>query len=359
MPQVRCALRVSDMFLYTVLLIVLMMFFLLYADNLSLVFLSAAVLMLPVFYSMLIYTRKRIRIISCGERIKCIKGSKAEIAFRVENNSSLPVSAVKMIFKVRYVPGGEDKFYYVSVPLPAKTSQTVSVKADSAVCGRMECSISSVKICDCLHIFGIGMHEAEDLKVYADFLPDGSLRLSPETEEMLSVKESIGGEADFTSNISQELDELRPYSDGDRLNRVAWKLSGRNGSDDLIVRDSSVRRESVYLLVMDIDSAKGDLNETDRLYELFADAAEVMYSHEISFDSVKADGDILKNVSAGDKSEECIGSVYGDFAGIDSICRNIANRRYDKIILAAAGDSSHTAEKLTEAYGAREALILK
>lgn len=315
--------------------------------------------MLPVLYSTLVYTKKRIRIISCGERIKCVKGSKAEITFRVENNSALPVSAVKMIFKVRYVPGGEDKLYYVSVPLPAKSSQIVSVKADSAICGRMECRIASVKICDFLHIFNISKHEAEELKAYADFLPDGSIRLSPETEEMLSVKESIGGEADFSSNIRQELDELRPYKDGDKLNRVAWKLSGRNGSDDLTVRDSSVRRESVYLLVMDIDSAKGDPNEIDRLYELFANAAEVMYRHEISFDSVKADGDILKNISAGDKSEECIDSMYGDFAGTDSICRNITNRRYDKIILAASGDSSGAAEKLTEAYGAREALKLR
>lgn len=347
------------MFLYTVLLIVLVMFFLLYANNLALVFLSAAALMLPLLYSGLIYTKKRIRIISCGERIKCVKGSRAEAAFRVENNSRLPVSAVRMIFKVRYVPGGEDKLYYVSVPLPAKSSQIVSVKVDSEICGRMECSIASVKICDCLHIFGSNIHEAEALKAYADFLPDGSIRVSPEIEELLSVKESIGGEADFTPNISYELDELRPYKDGDKLNRVAWKLSGRNGNDELTVRDSSVRRESVYLLVMDIDSAEGDPVETDRLYELFYHAAEIMCSHEISFDSVKADGEILKNVSAGDKSEECIASMYGDFAGTESICGNTSNSRYDKIILAASGDSSGTAEKITEAYGAREALILK
>lgn len=344
--------------MYFFLIIGLVFFFLLYADDLSLIILAAAVLLPPVLFVMLLYARGKIRITPCDETVRCVKGSETEIQFKAENSSLIPVSAVKLIVKVRFIPGTEEESYYVSVPLPAKSSQYVGVKIKSEVCRRAEISVVSVKVCDYLHLFKLRKRDAEQLRAAADFLPDGSTRISPDTEEQLSVKESISGEADFSSFMQQEFDDLRPYRDGDKLNRVAWKLSGKT-NDDIIVRDSSSRRESVYLLVMDIHSAKDDPAEIDRLYELFGSAAEVMCSHEISFDSVKADGSILKNISAADRLDECIASVYGGSADIDSICRNVTNRRYDKIVLAAAGDCSDTADKLIKAYGAREALIIK
>ncbi|MGN1415831.1 MAG: DUF58 domain-containing protein [Oscillospiraceae bacterium] len=346
-------------FLYPVILIVLVFFFILYNDDLSLIILIAAAVFPLVLLIALLYEKRKIKIEMVPLNPQTAKGENAEAAFILKNTSVFPVSAAKMTIVCRYVPFGDEQRQQITVPVPAMGKQTLTIKLRSDHCCRVECSAEQIRIYDFLHLFSVKIKSADLSFVYTDFVPNGDASLEPSVLAQLSVKENVSGEANLgaVSFNRQEYDELREYRDGDKLNRIAWKLSGKTG-DELIVRDSSSKSEPVYLLLLDIYSAEGSPVTADKLYELFYTAAETMCSHEIMFDSFRADGTLLENISVTDGFSECISGIYGNFRSMDSIIENSKNKRYDKIVYVTASDDKAQLNEAIKKFGAREAVVI-
>ncbi|MGN0696198.1 MAG: DUF58 domain-containing protein [Oscillospiraceae bacterium] len=287
------------------------------------------------------------------------KGEGAEAAVILRNTSVFPVSAAKMTIVCRYLPFGGEQRRQITVPVPAKGRQTLTIKLSSEYCRRVECTAEQIRIYDFLHLFSMTIRSSDIPVVYTDFVPKGDAALEPDVQAQLSIKENVSGEANLgaVSFNRQEYDELREYRDGDKLNRIAWKLSGKTG-DELIVRDSSSKSEPVYLLLLDMYSAGESSRTADRLCELFYTAADTMCSHEIMFDCFRADGTLLENISVTDGFSECISGIYGNYHRIEDIIENSKNKRYDKIVYVTASEERGCVNAAIKKFGAREAVVI-
>ena len=346
-------------FLYPVILIVLVFFFILYNDNLSLIILIVAAVFPVILLISLLCVRRRIKMEIIPPSPQTQKGGSADAAIILRNTSVLPVSAAKMTIVCRYLPFGEQQRQQITVPVPANGKQTLTIKLSSEYCRRVECTAEQIRIYDFLHLFSMKVRSSDLSFVYTDFVPNGEASLEPAVQSQLSVKDNVSGEANLgaVSFNKQEYDELREYRDGDKLNRIAWKLSGKTG-DELIVRDSSSKSEPVYLLLLDIYSAEGSPRTADRLCELFYTAADTMCSHEIMFDSFKADGTLLENISVTDGFSECISGIYGNYHRIEDIIENSKNKRYDKIVYVTASEERSSVNAAIKKFGARDAVVI-
>lgn len=346
-------------FFYTVILIVLVFFFVLYKDDLSLILLIAAAALPVLLLIVLLFQIRKIKVEMLPPAPQTAKGESAEALIVLKNSSVFPVSAAKMTIVCKYVPFGGEQRQQITVPVPSSGKQTLTVKISSDYCRRVECSAAQVKIYDFLHLFSVKLKCDEFSCVYTDFVPNGDVPLEAGVQSQLSVKENVSGEANLnTMNFNrQEFDELREYRDGDKLNRIAWKLSGRTG-DELIVRDSSSKSEPIYLLVLDIFSAENDPRTADRLYELFYTAADTMCSHEILFDSFKADGSLVENISVTDGFSDCVSGIYGNYRDAGFLIENSKNKRYDKVVFVTASKNNSAVNSAVKKFGAREAVVI-
>lgn len=346
-------------FFYFVILIVLVFFFVLYKDNLSLILLIAAAVLPLVLLVILLWQVRKLRVDMISPALRTEKGESTEAEIVMTNSSFFPVSAAKLTIICRYVPFGGEQRQQITVPVPSSGKQTLTVKISSDNCCRAECMTAQVKVYDLLHLFSVKLRCSELSCVYTDFVPRGDVPLEPGVQAQLSVKENVSGEANLSAvNFNrQEFDELREYRDGDKLNRIAWKLSGKTG-DELIVRDSSSKSEPVYLLIMDLYSAENDPRTADRLYELYYTAADTMCSHEILFDCFKSDGSLLENISVTDGFSDCISGIYGNYRDARFLIENSKNKRYDKIVFVTASKDNSAVNSAIRKFGAREAVVI-
>ncbi len=347
-------------FIYIALIAGLYLFFLLYKEDLSLVIFLSCLILPAVLFVFILFISGKVGIISAGMKESVKKGDNAKICISVRNGSFFPVSAAQLSILIKKEPLGLCELQKVTMPLPARSTENVTVSLGTNHCGRIVCEIKELRIYDVLALTSLKIKKAAGVYASVDFLPAGNIPLDSGCSGQLSVRESISGEASFSSRgkISDEYDELRDYRDGDKLNKVAWKLCGKQGDpDSYIVRDSEKGREAVYLLIADVYSAK-DEKKLDTLYELFYTAADTMCSHEIAFDSIKADNTILENISLTDNFSECIEGIYGENSSLDEIASNPKNKRYDKIVLVTADKNTPAADKLRLAYAARETVIV-
>lgn len=190
------------------------------------------------------------------------KPARAVITLSVENrNRILPVT--KGIARVRYVnPFSGDKGKMkirFSVDAGRKRDRRIPVVMNN--CGNVAITVEKVRIYDYLNIFAwtIGKHfETQDILV----LPPvkeiylGKDRWYNETNED-SDRFSIYKKGDDPSEIF----DIRGYADGDKIQRIHWKLSSKTG--ELMVKEGSLPLTKEIHIFIDL-CAKGSREERNQ-----------------------------------------------------------------------------------------------
>lgn len=211
------------------------------------------------------------------------KPAKAVITLSVENrNRILPVT--KGIARVRYenpFSGDKGKMKIrFSVDAGKKRDRRIPVVMDN--CGNVAITVEKVRIYDYLNIFAwtIGKHfETQDILV----LPPvkdmylGKDRWYNETNED-SDRFSIYKKGDDPSEIF----DIRGYADGDKIQRIHWKLSTKTG--ELMVKEGSLPLTKEIHIFIDL-CAKGSREERNRNINLLVQGtysiAMFMIEHHI------------------------------------------------------------------------------
>ena len=167
------------------------------------------------------------------------KPARAAITLSVENKSHL-LPVTKGIAKVRYenpFSGDKGKMKIrFSVDTGKKRDRRIPVVMDN--CGNVSITVEKVRIYDYLNIFAwtIGKHfETQDVLVL------------PPTKEMYLGKDKWYNETSADSDRfstykkgddPSEIFDIREYADGDKIQRIHWKLSSKTG--DLMVKEGSL-----------------------------------------------------------------------------------------------------------------------
>ncbi len=333
--------------LYLLLLCGLFLFYLLYSDDLSFIILLSAAFTPVLMFIQLVYTRSRIKFSAAAVSNNIRKGENSSVEITVENPTIFPMSLAKLNIRCTSFPSGVNEIRRVTVPLPAKSTHTLSITVYSPYCQKIECTVTKITLYDMLHLLSLEKKQTFFNSVSVDFIPEGGFPIDAETAGRLEMPSVSSDTIPKKRNVQiPEYDELREYREGDKMNRIAWKLSGRTGSDELIVRDSGNLSSAAVLIAADTASAK-DEKTADRIFECFYRAAHILIEHDKCFDSISADGKMILNVSSENEADECIIRSYGKPISAESAADAAQKRRYDEVyIVTAESPDSGTAEKI-------------
>lgn len=234
--------------------------------------LMGLIVTIPVFmFAFLLVQRTRVSVTvdsknPLAEKDAIDKPARAVITLSVENRSRL-LPVTKGIAKVRY----ENPFSGDKGKMKIRFSVDTGRKRDRRIpvvmynCGNVAITVEKVRIFDYLNIFAwtIGKHfETHDVLVLPPVkeMVLGKDRWYNETSED-SDRFSLYKKGDDPSEIF----DIRGYADGDKIQRIHWKLSSKTG--ELMVKEGSLPLTKEIHIFVDL-CAKGEREERNHIVNL-------------------------------------------------------------------------------------------
>lgn len=228
------------------------------------VVLFLAFLVLPVFLKAAVLWMRRSLTVTLSTAFTDER-TKREVRYQISarNRSFLPITAcqVTLLCKNRMVGGHESQTVRFSVP--ARGRRLVQGTVSSAHYGSFQLSATRIKVYDWFWLFH------SNLKA----LPPVSFLLWPPAEEisaqpLLSAQSGADVQRYSTERKGDDPSELfgvREYQEGDRQQRIHWKLSSKMGN--FMVKEFSLPIANAVTLVVEL-SADEDAFLLDGLLEL-------------------------------------------------------------------------------------------
>ncbi len=239
---------------YLVLLVLVGILSILYDTYyLSIIFLALGAV--PFFMFALLgylYCRLSVSMLSVVHVAK--KGDVVPISVLVDNPTIFPISNLRLQLSYRnsYSPVTYKKSFLVSIDSNTKASVICNLLSEYA--GNLEVSLCGVRIYDYLKLFSLKKRLKGELKVAV--LP---VYYELSESQLLSRSSSLS-ESDYFSSVKSgddpsEVFAIREYREGDRQQRIHWKLSRK--FDQLMIKEFSDPLNCSILLFADLSIPKG------------------------------------------------------------------------------------------------------
>ncbi|MDE6709969.1 MAG: DUF58 domain-containing protein, partial [Oscillospiraceae bacterium] len=254
---------------YIILTIFIGIFHILYKGDLSFIILAFLFALPVVMFIILAIQVRLLRISVSSDNAVSERGKAASIRVILHNRSVLPIAACKISVKYRSIymsdvsSKSSDEKYSITIPVKQRTVETVSLSLTPDHCGVVEFHIKNIKITDFLgfSFFFRRIGFSDKIIVLPNAFPmNGSLE-----NGIVNGSESNTFSTVRAGDDPSEIFQLREYRDGDRHNRIHWKLSSR--SESFIVKELSQPVNSKILLLCDF-SGCGDAGQTDMIFDM-------------------------------------------------------------------------------------------
>lgn len=247
-------------FLYFIFMVAAAIFYPMFKDDLSFILLLCLTIFPEVMLVLLLIARRKIKVeIVVPNRLSSRENG---FAFRmtVENKSVIPISCCGV--KVAYRMRGSEKYsvYNMSFPIRSRRSESVAVSFKTEHSGILEYKIKKLRIYDYIGLTSVGLKCADSegaliLPVDYDYsAADGRSAFEDDLGEYYLQKNGCG----------DDVIGLREYRDGDRMNKIHWKLSSR--CNTLIVKELDENVSRRIMIIPDIESCK-NADERDAVYD--------------------------------------------------------------------------------------------
>lgn len=321
---------------YIILTIFIGIFHILYKGDLSFIILAFLIALPAVMFIILAIQVRLLRINVSSDNAVSERGKAATVRVILHNRSVLPIAACKISLKYRCVYMADvsakptDEKYTITIPVKQSTTETVSISLTPDHCGVVEFCIKSIKITDFLgfsFLFRkIGF--ADRIVVLPNAFPmSGSLE-----NGIVSGSESNIFSTVKSGDDPSEIFQLREYRDGDRHNRIHWKLSSR--SESFIVKELSQPVNSKILVLCDF-SGCGEADSTDMIFDMAMTLSSFFIRNGTVHTLAAAFDDCtLFNADISNDNE-----LYAAFMGL---CTNIGRLNRSQVIAEIASIADNT-----------------
>lgn len=258
-------------FLYIFLTLAIGFFHILYKGDLSFIIFAFMIVLPVVTFVITAVQTKLLKIAVSSDNTVSERGKAASVNVVLRNRALLPIAACKISGKYRCVYMSEKsekaayEEYSISVPVKQRSEETVSITITPDHCGEVEFYIKKARISDFLGFSSL----------FRKINFSGKITVLPNAFPMNAELESgvAGGlESDIFSpskagDDPSEIFQLREYRDGDRHNRIHWKLSSR--SESFIVKELSQPVNSKIMILCGFSCGGGDLaNSADGVFNM-------------------------------------------------------------------------------------------
>ncbi len=190
------------------------------------------------------------------------KGDRLPITVKLNNPTEFPISFVKIF--LTYQNSYSDRIFKKNfiIPIDAKTGTSVTCTLYSECAGNLLVSVDCVRVFDYFKLFSLKKKVNKTAKV-------AILPRYYELTEFSATKNALIVESDSyhptkKGDDPSEVFEIREYREGDRPQRIHWKLSSK--VDQLMIKELSYPLNSSILIFLNLCVPKGET----RLYYMDA-----------------------------------------------------------------------------------------
>lgn len=240
---------------YIVLTVSIGVFHILYKGDLSFILLVFLIAMPAVMFIILCIQTKLLKVkVTCVNSVS-ERGSPALLKVTLHNRSLLPMAACRVAVRYKPVFSAEklpEEICGMTVPINPRSSGTVSLSLVPGHCGAVELYAKSIKITDLLGL--TFLYKRVSYRDKTVILPGASpMNAEIESSPVSGAENSVFSDAKPGDDPS-EIFALREYRDGDRMNRIHWKLSSR--TESFIVKELSLPVSSKILVLCDFSGCE-------------------------------------------------------------------------------------------------------
>ncbi|MBQ6033976.1 DUF58 domain-containing protein [Ruminococcus sp.] len=265
--------------LFIILIIVCICFYVLYVWDFALILLIV-IAALPVIMFITTYITKKLITVEFAVKDKNVsKGKDFPVQLVVTNRSIFPIGKAEAHIEYYNVFSDQISAFDLYLPIQPKNSQRITFQLSSKFCGVIKIRSARLNIYDPLRLFRF--RTAKNICTDIAVMPEGH---------------EIGGIVHYTDRVNEESDvfseykpgddpsevfDLREYNQGDKLNRIHWKLSSKK--DDFIVKDYSLPIDvpcSVFLDLKCYEKSNLTLPVFDTLIETMISLSQFLLENE-------------------------------------------------------------------------------
>lgn len=239
---------------YLLLMAVVGLLTILYDQYIMGMILATAFALPALLFVILSYTSRRITANLLTTIHVVNKGEIIPVTVKLDNPTSFPISNLTICISYHnsYAKKRHKKEFHVSVD--RKTNTTVICNMISEYTGSLQVSLNYIRIYDYVQLFSRKkkIHEENTIAV----MP----RLHEITESIILNSNKMFVESDQYSNVKggddpSEVFAIREYREGDRPQRIHWKLSVKQ--DQIMIKDFSEPLNCSILILANLNIPKG------------------------------------------------------------------------------------------------------
>ena len=238
--------------LFIILIIVCLCFYVLYVWDFSLILLII-IAALPVIMFIITYIAKRNITVEFAVKDKNVpKNKDFPVQLVVTNDSIFPIGKAEAHIEYYNVFSNQVSAFDLYLPIQANNSQRITFQLSSKFCGIIKIRSAYLNLYDPLRIFRF--RTAKNIRTDVAVMPEGH-----EISGIVHYTDRVNEESDVFSEYKpgddpSEVFDLREYNQGDKLNRIHWKLSSKK--DDFIVKDYSLPIDVPCSIFLDLKCYK-------------------------------------------------------------------------------------------------------
>lgn len=238
---------IKSKLIYILILIALILFFILFVDNASLLILILASVfpIMQIFF--LFKISRNITATLTAENAAVEKNIESKIVVNITNRSILPVSCAVATLKITNTLTGEYQMLTTMMPVSADNNQSIKFSVSYAHCGKVIVTLRKIKIYDYVKLFSKNIYldisqEVIVLPSLAHISPDIETHLTGSADNDEFSKSKPGDDCSEVFNI-------REYHYGDKINRIHWNLTTK--LDELMVKEYSLPISSKIMILFE------------------------------------------------------------------------------------------------------------
>lgn len=277
--------------LYLVLLIGAVLFYFFYRQNISFITLLVAVLLPLVCLVLLIISCFFVKISLKPAISVCDKKSPIRFGIEVRNKFFLPVPNAKIEIRYvnQYINKKDNKAQFI-LPVSPFSKEEISCNIASDYCGKITVQLKYIRLYDYLGIFSVTLFSKDSFDVMV--IPSGTFIGADIDSSSGAEFETDIYSATKSGDDPSEIFNIREYQNGDKINRIHWKLSSK--LSQTLVKEYSLPVMSKILILAELalnPSEKQFPDKLDTLLETVTSLSlfllEYNITHYIGWYSVK------------------------------------------------------------------------
>lgn len=265
--------------LFAVLILVCAAFYVLYIWDFSLILLVVIASVPIIMFIMLMITKKMLSVEFAVKNRSAAKNEPFDIQLCLENRSIFPVGKAEAIIEYYNIFNNQINNIELHFPVQPRNSQCLTFQLSSKFCGIIKIRSAYITIFDPLRIFKfkIGKNICKNIAI----LPEGH-----DISGIVSSSDRPNDESSVYSEYRSgddpsEVFDLREYGQGDKLNRIHWKLSSKK--DEFIVKEYSLPVDSPAAVFLDLhcnENSEYTLPLYDTLLESLVSISQLLLENE-------------------------------------------------------------------------------